>query len=485
MADYHMSVKTVSRSDGRSATAAAAYRSGVQIVDEKTGEVHDYRRKSGVVSATIFVPEDAPGWAADREAIWNAAEASETRKNSTVAREFEVALPDELSSAQRQELAHAFATELVKHHGCAADVAIHEPSKEGDQRNHHAHILCTTRRLGPSGFGDKTRELDDRASGAAEVTRWREVWAEMTNAALERAGRTERVDHRTLKAQGIDREPTIHLGPAATAIERRGQDSQKKLNHQERQTERRAKAKAKRLAEALAEGQSAAAAAPTAPVAAPVPAPAPVPVPAVPTPAPTRKSYHHPDRIAEREAAIKKKEKEMATEQKQDLRTDAEFKESISRITLQTLKTDFGVDIAPADKLTGEALERWSEAAEDKVFEKEFKEFQSSLPSKPDVLQQNLGPSLAEMLKASFEKMMLWIKSAGGSHKEIDTENYGQVVQLDDLHAVQRTAPNKYSIHLISDLNKIPGLDDPKTEIKYAGGVGVVSGKALDKDRGR
>jgi hypothetical protein len=219
------------------------------------------------------------------------------------------------------------------------------------------------------------------------------------------------------------------------------------------------------------------------PKALPTPAPAPRPAPApAPAQAPARKPYYHPDRIAEREK--KEKEKEMATKPK-DLRTDNESKESVTRITLQKLKNQFGVDISPADKLSGEALERWSEEAEDKVFEKEFKEFQSSLPKTTDVLQQNPDPSFSEMLKASFEKMMLWIKSAGGSHKEIDTENYGQVVQLDDLHAVQRTAPNKYSIHLISDLNKIPGLDDPKTEIKYAGGVGVVSGKALDKDRGR
>ena len=176
----------------------------------------------------------------------------------------------------------------------------------------------------------------------------------------------------------------------------------------------------------------------------------------------------------------------MAT--KQDLRTDNESKESVTRITLQTLKNQFGVDISPADKLSGEALERWSEEAEDKVFEKEFKEFQSSLPSKPDVLQQNPDPSLSEMLKASFEKMLRWIKSSGGSHKEIDTENaehYGPVVQLDDLHAVQRLGENRFAIHKLSDLDKLPALNDPKTEIRYAGGVGVVSGKALDKDRGR
>lgn len=276
MAIYHLSVKTVSRSDGRSATAAAAYRAGAQIVDERTGEVHDYRRKKGIVSATLFVPEDAPGWASERAELWNKAEESEKRKNSTVAREFEVALPEELTTAQRQELAHALAVELVKHHGCAVDVAVHEPGKEGDTRNHHAHILCTTRRLGPSGFGDKTRELDDRATGAAEVTRWRERWAELTNAALAKAGHEARIDHRTLKAQGIDREPTEHLGPSATAIERRGQTSQKTLNQAERLAERRAKAKAKRLAEAQAERLSAAAA----------PRPAAVPAPPQPQPQP-------------------------------------------------------------------------------------------------------------------------------------------------------------------------------------------------------
>ena len=273
MAIYHLSVKTVSRSDGRSATAAAAYRAGAQIVDERTGEVHDYRRKKGIVSATLFVPEDAPGWASERADLWNKAEESEKRKNSTVAREFEVALPEELTTAQRQELAHALAVELVKHHGCAVDVAIHEPGKDGDTRNHHAHILCTTRRLGPSGFGDKTRELDDRATGAAEVARWRERWAELANAALAKAGHEARIDHRTLKAQGIDREPTEHLGPSATAIERRGQTSQKTLNQAERLAERRAKAKAKRLAEAQAERLSAAARAPAAPRPAAVPAP--------------------------------------------------------------------------------------------------------------------------------------------------------------------------------------------------------------------
>lgn len=237
MAIFHLSVKTISRSAGRSATAAAAYRAGEEITDERTGEIHDYRRKGGVESRKLFLPDGAPEWATDRAKLWNAAEKSEKRKNSTVAREFVVALPSELSAEQREKLVHDFARKLVKRHGCAVDAAIHAPGKEGDTRNHHAHILCTTRKLTAEGFTEKTRELDDRVTGSAEVTRWREQWADMTNAALERAGHAVRVDHRSLEMQGIDREPTIHLGPAATAIERRGEVSEKTQHHQERQQE--------------------------------------------------------------------------------------------------------------------------------------------------------------------------------------------------------------------------------------------------------
>lgn len=219
MASFHLSVKTVGRAAGRSATAAAAYRTAAKIIDERTGEIHDYRRRGGVESADLILPTDAPDWASDRGQLWNAAEASETRKNSTVAREFEIALPAELSPAERRQLAHDFAREIVERHGCAADVAIHAPGGKGDNRNHHAHILCTTRRLMPDGFGEKTRELDERKSG--EVDRWRERFAQLQNRSLERAGVAERVDHRTLEAQGVGRMPTVHLGPAAKAIEER------------------------------------------------------------------------------------------------------------------------------------------------------------------------------------------------------------------------------------------------------------------------
>ncbi|MGS0943775.1 MobQ family relaxase (plasmid) [Pseudomonas luteola] len=234
MAIYHLSVKTISRSAGRSATAAIAYRSGELIADQRTGVIHDYTRKQGVEHKEIFLPENAPVWASDRAQLWNAAELSETRKNSTVAREFEVALPAELNQSQRIELVREFARELVDRHGMAVDVAIHEPGKDGDSRNHHAHVLCTTRRLTPEGFKDKTRELDTKTSG--EVEQWRGKWAEMSNRHLEKAGREERIDHRSLEAQKeaaiergehkqaiqLERLPMKHLGPKVVRLEQRG-----------------------------------------------------------------------------------------------------------------------------------------------------------------------------------------------------------------------------------------------------------------------
>ena len=220
MATYHLSVKTISRSHGRSATAAAAYRTGARITDERTGTIHDYRRRSGVESTLLLLPANAPDWASDRARLWNAAEWAETRKNSTVAREFEIALPAELDAGERQRLAVDFARELVERHGCAADVAIHQPGRDGNQRNHHAHILLSTRRLTAAGFAAKTRELDDLKTG--EIGHWRERFAAMQNAYLLHHGHAAQVDHRSLEAQAIDREPTIHLGPTATALERRG-----------------------------------------------------------------------------------------------------------------------------------------------------------------------------------------------------------------------------------------------------------------------
>lgn len=199
--------------------------------------MHDYTAKRGVEACFILAPDDAPDWAQDRAALWNAAEARETRSNSVTAREWELALPSEISDAARIEITRAFATQLVERYGVAADVAIHAPHREGDQRNHHAHILTTTRVLSAEGLTDKTRVLDAASTGGPEIEAMRGYWAELQNHALELAGQVERVDHRSLevqreealslgdvlKAEELDREPELKLGPAANAIERRAQ----------------------------------------------------------------------------------------------------------------------------------------------------------------------------------------------------------------------------------------------------------------------
>jgi ATP-dependent exoDNAse (exonuclease V) alpha subunit len=171
-------------------------------------------------------------WAEDRANLWNTVEAAETRRNARVAREFLVALPAELTPIQHVELTRAFTRELVDRHGFAVDIAIHAPRT--DPRNFHAHVLATTREINSSGFGAKTDlEIGDserRSRGLdpffKEVIHTRERWAALTNTALERAQVTARVDHRSLGAQGIEREPQPILPRAIYEMERRGQYTQ-------------------------------------------------------------------------------------------------------------------------------------------------------------------------------------------------------------------------------------------------------------------
>ena len=243
MAIFHASTKSISRSAGRSAVAAIAYRTACRLVDERTGQVHDYTRKGGVVSTEILLPD---GGSAERNALWNAAEAAEKRKDSRTAREWTIALPAELDAQQRQELAVGFAVELVTRYGVAVDLAIHLPDHEGDNRNHHAHLLTTTRQVSRDEagtlvmgekaqieLGERTRRERGMVRGADEITAIRKLWERIANQALERAGRAERIDSRSLTAQGIDREATRHMGPTATEMERRGvQTDRGDLNRQ-------------------------------------------------------------------------------------------------------------------------------------------------------------------------------------------------------------------------------------------------------------
>lgn len=219
MAIYHLSVKTFSRSNGQSATAAVAYRAGAKIRCDHERRDHDYSKKRDVIHSEIFLPPNAPSWATDRQQLWNEVERAEKRKNSTVAREFEVALPNELNEQQRIALVQDFAKQIVARHGCAVDAHLHDDKGSyKSKENQHAHIMLSTRRLEPEGFTKKTRELDERKSG--EVVYWREQWAKTANEHLREYG--IEIDHRSLKDQGLEREPTIKMGVAASALERKG-----------------------------------------------------------------------------------------------------------------------------------------------------------------------------------------------------------------------------------------------------------------------
>ena len=229
MAIYSLHVKTVSRSAGRSVVAAAAYRAAETIVDERLGVVWDFTRKYGVLHSEIMAPADAPSWASDRAELWNAAERAEDtstrRQNATTGRDIIVALPHELSDAQRLAAVREFVAGLVERYGVAVDFAIHAPDRHSDERNYHAHVLMTTRRIGANGFGAKTRALDSFTTGPHEIEAIRQEWERIGNRALEQAGIDERIDARSYADQGIDREATVHLGPVAAGMERNGEGS--------------------------------------------------------------------------------------------------------------------------------------------------------------------------------------------------------------------------------------------------------------------
>ena len=223
MAIYHMSVKPVQRSKGRSSTAAAAYRAACIIKDKRTGLEHDYTKKEGVKHTEIITPlgVNIPS----RSELWNAAEAAEKRKDGCTAREYEVNLPHELNEQQRTELAQDFCRQLAKTHGIAVDLCIHEPTEReikagADARNHHAHILTTTRKITNEGLTDKADIEKSGRKRKDDLKATRELWATTANKHLKKAGLDERIDARSLKDQGSSLKPTIKMGKTATQMER-------------------------------------------------------------------------------------------------------------------------------------------------------------------------------------------------------------------------------------------------------------------------
>lgn len=226
MAIYHLSAKPpISRSVGRSAVAAAAYRAGQRIVDERTGDVHDYSKKRGVLSASVVLPRG--GRHGDRMAFWNAVEQHHKRKDAVLAREVLVALPAELPTGAAEGLALQLAQEIADRYQVAVDCAVHLPSsRAGDERNVHAHLLMTACHVESDGsLGKKAVELDPihckRAGVPDSVTWLRPRWSAMVNAKLSEQGYQSRVTHLSNKAQGKHELPSVHVGVGSGSRARR------------------------------------------------------------------------------------------------------------------------------------------------------------------------------------------------------------------------------------------------------------------------
>jgi len=230
---FFMQISSVARGAGRRATAAAAYRAGERIRDERSGELINYERRRDVLHTEIFLPgqfDGMPVWARDRQKLWNTAEHAEKRHNARVAREYQISLPAELNAGQRIAVARAFSRHLAERYRVAVDLAVHEPRPGGDPRNFHAHLLTTTREVTPAGLGAKAgldlpplerrrRELPDHRQ---EYLNLRERWATLVNEALREANVAARVDHRSLAAQGVDREPLPRIPLMQLKMEQRG-----------------------------------------------------------------------------------------------------------------------------------------------------------------------------------------------------------------------------------------------------------------------
>lgn len=245
IAIYHCSIKIISRGKGKSAVAAAAYRSGEKLTNDYDGTTHDFTRKGGVVHTEILLPDNAPREYADHSTLWNAVEAVEKSKNAQLSREIEIALPNELSEAECVALAKEFAQRTFVDKGMCADVCIHNPNRE--QKNIHAHIMLTMRPFNEDGtWSDKQRKeyllnengnkiYDKRKrtykcrtvqttdwNSREKAEEWRTEWENFINSAVAEKGIIEKVDHRSFERQGKIEKPTIHMGVAATQMERKG-----------------------------------------------------------------------------------------------------------------------------------------------------------------------------------------------------------------------------------------------------------------------
>ena len=231
MAIFHLSATIHSRGKGHSSVNGAAYRARDAITDERTGTRHDYGRNArDVLFAGIYAPKDAPAWTQDRAQLWNHVEAFEKRRDAQLARVFDIALPHELTLEQNRRLLQDWVRDNFTRKGLIADAVIHAPDKQGDMRNTHAHVAVVLRKLDGTEFAAKKERTATNDERLAELDAWRASWEKLANRHLERAGLDVRIDRRTLKEQGIDAEPTQHLGALATTMDRRDPGSSELAN---------------------------------------------------------------------------------------------------------------------------------------------------------------------------------------------------------------------------------------------------------------
>ena len=229
MAIYHFSAKIISRANGSSAVASAAYRSASRLHDERLDRDHDFSNKAGVVHSEVMLPEGAPERLSDRTTLWNEVEAGEVRKDAQLSREVEFAIPRELSQQRGIDLARDFVKSEFVDRGMIADLNVHLDVGADGLPKPHAHVMLTMREVGEDGFGAKVRDWNKTEL----VQTWRERWADHVNARLASLDIDARIDHRSLEAQGIDLEPQNKIGPAASRMERDGLEVERVAEHAE------------------------------------------------------------------------------------------------------------------------------------------------------------------------------------------------------------------------------------------------------------
>lgn len=232
MAIFHFTAKVIGRSAGRSAVAAAAYRSAGRLHDERLDRDHDFTNKSGVVHSEVLLPENAPDAWLDREQLWNEVEAFEKRKDAQLAREIEFAIPREMNREQGIALAREFVQTEFVDAGMVADLNVHWDVGADGQPKPHAHVMLTMREVlvdenGEAGFGQKVREWNRTEC----IEQWRERWAEHVNGRLAELDIDVRVDHRSLEAQGVELEPQDKIGSAAARMGDRGLELERIEQH--------------------------------------------------------------------------------------------------------------------------------------------------------------------------------------------------------------------------------------------------------------